>query len=701
MAILGKIRQRSLFLIIIIALALFSFVLADVIRNGGFLGSNQNVVGTIDGTKVNAQQFMQKVGNLEQQNKNITNTQAINNVWQQEVKTILLNKQVENLGLGLADEEVITEIKNNPYFSQNPQFLNEAGTFDEAKFKEWVRAIKNDPNPTRWNNWKDFENTVEETAIQQLYNNMIKGGTYTTKIEGQFKYITATEKATFDYVTVPYSTINNDEVKISDNEISAYLKKHPKKYKSESTRNISYVLFENKPSEADKKEMEKKINTIVYGTVEYNKDTETNDTIPSFADRKDVIEFVNQNSDIKFDSTYLIKTDLPLEYQEQLFNLDVNEVFGPYVHNESQCVSKMLDKKANGSVKVSHILLAHKDAERSTATRTKEEAKKLADELMAKIKKDASTFGSLAKEYSDDPGSKNNNGEYDNVTPKQMVPEFDTFIFNNPIGSLGVVETDFGFHVIKVLNQYPSVLLATIAQKIEPSEETIDNIYTKASQFEAEANEKPFNEVVEAKKLVSFPVTNLQPMGETVTGLGTNRAIVRWAFQDGTNVNTIKRFETEKGYVVAVVTAKNETGLLDIETARVSVEKILQNQKKAAIIKQKMTATTLEEVAKATGGSVKIASNITPNNPSIPTIGKEPEVVGRAFSLEANKTSQPIEGNTGVFIIRTKTITPAPKLPTYKSYATTENTQQKNASQGRAFQAIKENAEIEDNRKRY
>ena len=157
MAVLSKIRQRSFFLIVIIALALFSFVLADVIKGGGF-GSSSNDVGSVNGEGISAQDFMQKVSQTEKQGQNTSTTQAINSVWEQEVRSVLLNEEFKKLGVRVGNEQLINILKKDPNISQNPQFLNEAGQFDENKFKEFVKAKRNDPNQETWKQWKKYEN---------------------------------------------------------------------------------------------------------------------------------------------------------------------------------------------------------------------------------------------------------------------------------------------------------------------------------------------------------------------------------------------------------------------------------------------------------------------------------------------------------------------------------------------------------------
>ena len=682
MAVLSKIRQRSFFLIIIIALALFSFVLADVIQSGTF-SSSANNVGTVNGTDIDAQEFMQNVAMIEKQGQGTTSTQALNSAWEQEVRRIILSEEFDKLGLKIGSEQLINIIKQNPNLAQNPQFLNAAGQFDENKFKESLKGIKNAPDQTQWLQWKEFEKNIERFAVEQMYNTMIKSGVYTTKAEGKFQYKLENDKADFEYVSVAFSTINDDQVKVTDAEIIDFMKKSPKKYKSDNTTSIDFVLVENKPSKEDEQAM---LSTI--GEVKVKFDSVAN-----------VGEFVNANSDIKFDSTYVTKNQLPVEHQEALFNLPIGGVYGPYVYNGHQCISRMIAKKSNASAKASHILLAYKGAPQSSATRTKEEAQALANDLLAQAKANPGNFAMLAMANSDDPGSKNNGGEYDNITPGQMVPQFNDFVFNSAIGTIGVVETDYGFHVIKVTDKYNSVLMGTVAQKIEPSETTIDAIYTKASQLEADANEnKDFAAVAKKAGFEVIPATNLKGFDEYVQGIGSQREIVRWSFNKDTEIGDVKRFDVPQGFVIAKLKDRNETGLLPLDVARQSVEPLIKNQKKAEMIKKKMSGSSLEAVAKASGASVQVATGVSLKTPVLPNIGNEPKVVGKAFGLAAGKTSEVIEGNSGMFMVRAKAVTKAPEVPSYETYITQDRSQNRSYAISMSFIALKDKAEIKDNR---
>ncbi|WP_330442574.1 peptidylprolyl isomerase [Flavobacterium sp. C4GT6] len=697
MAVLSKIRERSLILILVIGFCLFAFVIGDVIKSGGF-GVTRNI-GSVNGTDIPVQEFLEKVNELESRQPGISPTQASNAIWSQEVDRILFGERFEQAGLRVGKDHVINMYAQNPQIAQNPQFLNAAGQFDKAKFNEFLVNMKT-TNPEMWNSMERNTPAVEASAMRQIYTAMVKSGYVATNNDAKARYEAENNKVTFDYVYVPFSTINDDEITVSDDEVIAYMKKNEKKYKSQPTRSIEYVKIEDKASAEDELEIRERINSLLNSRVEYRDGK--NDTLPGFKDMKleEVPDFVNANSDIKYDSTYVVKNSLPKDHADDIFDLAKGEVFGPYVEGGYYKVTRMLDKNDGGNVKASHILIAYKGAMRAAPTveLTKEEAKAKADDLLKQINADASKFGVLAAQNSDDPGSKNNGGTYDNITPGQMVPAFDEFIFNSPVGKTAVVETDFGYHVIKVDAKYEAVRIATIALEIRPSDKTGDQTYAKASQFELDATEKPFEEVAKAANVNVVNVAKLLPSDESIQGLGAQRGIVLWAFSKDSEAGAVKRFDVSDGYVIARLKDVNESGLMPVEEARLVIAPIIRNEKKAEQIKAKMTGDTLEAVSQASGSKVSTAENVTMGSAMVPTVGVEPKIVGSAFALEAGKTSGLIVGKSGVFKIATKTVEKAAELPNYNSYLARVEKQEKTAAASRISPALKENADIEDNR---
>ena len=300
-----------------------------------------------------------------------------------------------------------------------------------------------------------------------------------------------------------------------------------------------------------------------------------------------------------------------------------------------------------------------------------------------------------------DDSSSQQGGDLGYFGPGQMVKPFNDFVFGNPVGKIGLVETDFGFHIINVTDKQDAVRLATIAQKIEPSEATSDKIYNKAVKFEMDANEGNFEKVAKAAAITVNPAVKVKVMDESFGSIGNQRQIVRWAFEKETNVGDVKRFEVANvGNVIAKVKAVYEAGLTPVADARPSVEPILKNKKKAEKIKAKMTGTTLDAIAKANATTVQPAVDVTMENPSLPNVGQEQKVVGTAFGLKGDKVSAPIEGNSGVYVVKTKTVFTAPALKNYADYVAKLKSQNASAS-GRIIPALKVDAKIEDNRAQF
>lgn len=695
MAVLSKIRKRSGLLLLAIGFALLAFVVQDLFSSG--MKSFSKEVGSVNGKDISFEDFRIKVANTEKNGQNgqsMTAMQASNQVWNQEVSIALLTAEFEKLGLRVGEKHIVEVFKADPNIGQNQMFLNAAGKFDLMKFKEYFKS-----NPEGIQMLKDREKDAELNAKYQIYNSLVKGAMYTTEAEGKMKYEAEMNKVNFDFVAVPFSTIKDSDVKISDDEIIAYMKTKEKKFKSEESRELDYVLIEEKPSAQDEAEIKKNVDALLLPSVRYNKETGKNDTIPGFQSASNVAEFVNMNSDIPFDSTYVSKQDLPAENAEQLFNLATGAIYGPYMYNNYYCISKSLGRKAGAKSKASHILISWEGTQvpNKKEKRTKEQAKAKAEGLLAQAQANPSMFMILAMSNSDD-SSAQQGGDLGYFSPGQMVKPFNDFVFNNPIGKIGLVETEFGYHVINVTDKQDAIKLATIAQKIEPSEVTNDKIYTQATKFEMDAASKDFAALAKEMKLTVNPSVRVKAIDENFGSMSNQRQIVKWAFESGTKIGNVKRFEiVNVGHVVAKLKKVNEKGLMAVEEARPQVEPILKNKKKAEKIIAKMKGTSLAAIAAANKVTVANAADLTLENPNVPGAGFEPKVVGMAFSLKSGKVSQPIEGNSGVYVISTKVVTKARALPKYTDYVTKLKPQVV-GNAGRFMQALKDDADIQDNR---
>jgi peptidyl-prolyl cis-trans isomerase D len=693
MAVLSKIRNRSGLLIAIIAFALFAFVIGDLFQSGSF-GQPSRYVGSVNGEDVAFEEFRIKVANAEKSGQGVTSVQAANQVWNQEISIALLTKEFEKLGLRVGEKHIVEVFKADPNIGQNPMFLNAVGKFDIIKFKDYFKA-----NPEGIQFLKEREKDAELNAKYQIYNSLVKGGLYTTNAEGKLKYEADTDKVTFDFVNVPYSSVKDSDIKITDEEINAYVKTKEKRFKSEETREIEYVLIDEKPSTSDEAEIKGKVDALLLPSVRYNKETGKNDTIQGFRTATNIAEFVNANSDIPFDSTYIAKQDLPAEHADKLFALATGEIYGPYMFNNYYCISKGLGRKAGAKSKASHILISWEGTQvpNKKEKRTKEQAQAKATELLAQAQANPGNFFMLAMTNSDD-SSAQQGGDLGYFAPGQMVKPFNDFVFNNPIGKIGLVETEFGYHIINVTDKQDAIKMATIAQKIAPSEQTNNKTYEQATKFEMEAATKDFTALAKQMKLTVAPSAKLKPMDESFGTIQNQRQIVKWAFADDTNTNDVKRFEIPNvGHVIAKLKKVTPKGLMSAEEARPMVENILKNKKKAEKIKAKLNGTFLASLASANKVTVMNALDLTLGNPALPGAGFEPKVVGTAFASKAGQISKPIEGNSGVYVVVTKTVTKAPAIKDFKEQVTQLSAQAK-GNAGRIMSALRTEADIEDNR---
>lgn len=696
MAVLQKIRKRSGLLLLIIGFALLAFVVQDLFSNG--LKTQSNDVGTIDGKDVSFEDFRLKVANVEkggsQNGQTITSVQAANQVWDQEVAITLLTEQFEKAGIRVGENHIVDVFAKDQNIGQNPMFQNQLGKFDLAKFKDYFKT-----NPEQAEAFKAREKDAEINSKFQIYSSLIRAGMISTKADGKFKYELEANKVDFDYVSVLYSTVKDSDVKVTDQDITDYMKKNEKRFKSEETREIEYVVIDDKPSAKDEEEIKSKINGLLLGSVVYNSQTGKNDTLPSFKNATNVSEFIGTNSDKPYDSTYVTKQDLPAEHADKLFDLPAGEIYGPYINGKYYCLSKSMGRKSGAKAKASHILISWEGTQvpNKKEKRTKEEAKVKADNLLAQALASPGNFMMLALTNSDD-SSAQQGGDLGYFQPNQMVKPFNDFVFNNPVGKIGLVETEFGYHIINVTDKQDAIRLATVAQKIDPSEATINDVYTKATKFEMDAAGKDFAAVAKAANLTVNPVVKAKPMDEAFGAAGNQRSIVKWAYSDDTKIGDVKRFEVVNvGNIIARLKKTNEKGLMSVEDAKPLVESIIKNKKKAEKIMAKMSGSSLETIAKSNATTVQNAVGVTVENAVLANVGIEPKVVGTAFGSPANKVSAPIEGNAGVYVIKTKTVTKAAKLPNYDPYVAKLKSAAAQSS-GRVLPALKVDAKIEDSR---
>ena len=702
MAILENIRKRTTVLILIIGLALFAFVISDVLTRGGFGDPKVGTtIGEVNGEPIPIEEFRERMEAVSNQfGSQATSTQIVNTVWNQVVRTSILDQQFEDLGLEIESDQIMELIRNNPSFTQNPQFQDADGFFDETAFLNFIADLRANA-PQQYNLWLQNEQALMQSAKEQRYFDLIRAGVGASLQEGELEYRLANDRVDIRYVRVPYSSIPDSTVNVTKEEIAAYIKENRDEFKQEAARDIRYVFFEEKASEADEMAIREDMETLVGDQMEYMEEIDSTVVIPGFRSTTDMDAFLDRYSDTKYDTVYRAKNELPSQYADSLMGLQVGEVFGPYRDNGYFKISRMMGRKEGGSVKASHILIAYQGAERANpnVTRTQEAARQRAEELLAEARQEDAVLAQLARENSDGPSGPRG-GDLGYFQEGVMTPKFNDFAFQNPVGTIGLVETEFGYHIVKVDDKQDVVRLATFSRAIEPSEETVNALFTEATTFEMAVSEdkSAYAARADEKGYQIRPFNQLKAMDENLPGLGSQRRIVQWAFNPDTEVADVRRFDLNTGYAIVQLTASHKEGLKSVEDASVQALPRLRKEKKAARILSANRGKSLQEIASSNGTTISSASALNAKSPTIAGAGREPLVVGTAVIMDVGATSGLIEGETGVFKLEVTNKEEAPAMDNYAPYANNLKSSLGGRVSTEVFNALKEKAEIEDNR---
>jgi len=712
MAILNQIRQRSLFLILVIAMALFSFVLADVIRNAsGSSLPDQNVIATINGIEMEREDFMKKVENLERQNRGSgTNVQSMNTVWDIELRKSVLASEFDKLGITVERDLMRDLLKNN--LLSFDEFKDSQGEFDQRKLNEFISNLKEISPETmdlqgaqvNYESWNNYESNIASSGLEKIYFDLIRSAINSTVFEGKTQYNYENDNVDLKYIKIPFSTIPDSLVKVTKSDVKKYMKKNENDYQVKASRNLIYVKFQENPSKYDEKQIENQLTELLNDREEFDFESKTNKKILGFKNTRDNEEFLNLNSAIKLYDSYVFENSFSKEMAPIIYSLNKGEVYGPYKEREFIKITKLVDtKRIPDSVKVRHILIPYSGSLRSdpNETTTEEQAKKTADSIYRIVLRRPSKFKSLLS-LSSDVASNENDGEIEFSYIDGFAPEFRDFSFENRVGKISVVETDFGFHIIEILSQSKrknAVKVANLGLKVEASERTIDSIFNITSKFEIATEKSNFRDVASEFNYKVNPVNNIRELNENIPGVGSQRAIVRWAYNPDTNLDDIRRFNLQNGgYLVAMLTSINPEGLMSIDKASITAIPKIRNEKKAKMIMDKIKGRSLDDISSSQNQTIQTALAVNMKNPVLSGTGNEPNVVGYAFGIDEGVTSKGIIGNNGVFYVKVDRIKYANVMSNYQNYTNFLNSITLGSYNSKVYEALLESAEIEDNR---
>ena len=690
MSIIQNIRERGAWIIFgIIAIALIAFLLQDGI--GRKNGSNDiTTLGKVNGEVINKIEFEEKLDIQVQQyaSQGVKREQMIGYLWEQEISRLLFKSEAEKLGISVGSKELSDVLFGNESPFRQEFTDKNTGEFKVNDAKNAIAQIKKSKNKEQINQIEKFyiEPSIEN-RIRNKYQALVVRGVQVPKWLVEKQYAEQNSIASIKYVGVSYNTISDSTIKVSNDDIAAYLKENQAAYQIEETsRNIGYVGFSAAPTAADSLNARNEINAL--------KD--------AFKSTTDEAAYLNKvGTDIPYYNSYISKKTLQIPQKDSVLNMGVGNIYGPYVDGKNYTIAKLLGvKQWSDSTSVRHILIATNNPQNGQQVRDDSAAKKTIDSISAAIKGGAS-FEALCAQYSDDGGSKAKGGNLGMFAQAQMVPAFNDFAFDNPVGTKGVIKTEFGYHYVEILKQTakgPAYKLAYLSKTINPSNETINAAATAAAQFVSNSKDvKSFNENAVKQNKQVLPAAGIKANDFEIQGIGETRQMVRWIFEK--DVNAVSEpFEIGDSYIVAVVTSEEKKGLASVEAARPRVEGIIRDQKKAEKIKTTLKGNSIEAIATSVNGLVQNADSLSFANSIVPGLGNEPKIIGASFNKSLlNKISSPIAGNSGVFVISVNNqgaMQAQVDLAFYKE----ELLNRTRSSIFRSNAALKKVAKIEDNR---
>jgi len=691
MAVIGKIRERSGLLLVIVGGAMAAFILTDLFSGRGS-GRQDAVLGEVGGEEIGVMDFEKRVSDEiesyrndfgQQVNAQMTE-QVRNSVWNEMVKEKVMLGQVLDAGFALTKAEY-DDIRfgNNilPDFRSQPNFQGPDGQPNKEALQQYFSNVQ--LNAPVYHEIQ--KRRITENRLYAKYTTLVKKSVFVNTAQARDDHEGKNLKASFSFVAKRYDSEADSLYTVSDKDLRRFYDEHKSelKYKQKPSRKFSYVLFPVQASEADRQQTLSELASLRADLL-----STTNDSL-----------FVIANSD---DRTYnkapYTEGTADKLNDSLIVNAAVGDVVGPFSEGETWKLVKVKELADVPEARVRHILLSTQEG------KSEDVQKQLADSLLAVVKKDRSKFEDLVTKFSNDPGSVSTGGVYEWFDKQRMVPEFTAASFDHKVGAITIAKTSYGFHIVEVLGQRTRQerRVVSLQRAMKPSPATFKEVYKKANDFSLRnKTEEAMKAAAEEAGLQLTAVEELRPDQRFVSGLQEPNSTISWVNRAELD-QVSEPLEAGDNYVVALLTGIREEGVPALEDVRELFTKEAAKAMKAeAYIAKMQGKTDLNGLATELGGSVQSATDMLYNSFSIPGGYSEFEVVGRLFALENGQTSVPLKGENAVYVVSMTNKTPAGEATDLSA----EKSSLLQRTQGRVdngvFNALREAVGVKDNRSLY
>lgn len=703
MGIMSFLRERmGTILVVIIGLALFAFIAGEVITYGrSFMGGDRNTLGEVAGEKIAYDDYMKTVKqgteNFMQQSGQTSLTPQITdyvqeNAWNQSISTVILNKEMEKVAVAVGADEIQSMISGPNPDPQIVQYFGDpkTGKLDMTRLNGFLRELQNaKPTDERLIQWTAFMEPKIEQRRREKYFALVHNGLYVNSLEAKDSYEAKGKLAKFTYVQLPYSSIPDNKVTLSDDDYQTYYNDHKAQFKNtQELRNFEYVSFNASASKEDsgliKDQMLKLIPALR---------SSTNDSL-----------FVQINSETKAPLVYQRKGQLEPQLDSVMFTAAPGFIYGPYVSNGSYKVAKLVDSRVGpDSVHARHILI-------NPATAGGVDKAMAKADSIKKLIEGGRPFAEFAKNFSEDKQSGDKGGDLGTFGRGAMVPVFEEVAFNGKPGDLKIVTSQFGVHLINVISQTGSSKVAKVAIVDKPlvaSNKTQSAAYAKAQAFLGNVNKDNFTQQAKKAGLPVKQAADVNGTASALPGLDNARELVKWAFTKAEKGDLVDQvYALGDQYVIAHLTKIKPEGTLALDDVKDQIKAEVLNQVKAKQLRSKLEgalngASSIQQVAQKAGAPAVPVENIVFANPVIPGLSIEYKVIGTVFGMQPKKISKAIEGANGVYVVSLDSFINPPALTnTVREKQQISQTLLQQAD-SRLFDALKDKANVKDYRAKF
>ena len=704
MALINTIREKSGWAVGTVAIGMLLFIVGGDLVGGKnkLFGGNENVVGEVAGQKVALADYNNALEQAKQQftaqQQRPPDDQALSylrdQAWNQTIYRLAFQPEWDKLGLAVSDDELVDMVQGdniNPGIKQ--AFTDpKTGQFDKTRLIEYLKNLDKLP-PESQAAWHNFEANLPADRLANKYSNLLKNSVYVTTAEAKRFNDDQNTKATVKYLFVPYASISDSAVKVTNEQLQAYLDKHKGQYKVEDGRSVEYISVPVVASKEDSAAVRSTIATLA----------------TQFASAPADSLFVKMNSEQPYNKAFRSPADLPEQLRKQL-PLVVGKVYGPYAENGTYSLYKVTGEKegTQPAARASHILIKPE----ANTPQAKATAKAKAQDLINKIKGGAD-FAALARQFGTD-GTKDQGGDLGWFTKGRMVPGFEKAVLGAPVGLLPApVETSFGYHVIKVTapTTKQTYQVAEVKKAITPTDATREAAYARAQQLKGQATDlASFRQLTtKDKTLQKQEAPNLDRNARSVNNLQNARELVRWAYGAGpsgeTKIGDVSEvYEIGDQYVIAALTGTQAKGEATVAGLKPQLSTLVRNDLKAQQIMAKLGKTgAIEQLATAYGPTAQVgtAEGVALGQGTLPNVGFEPLAVGAAFGLKPGQHSAPLQGEQGVLVVEPVSVAPAAAAADLKAVRQQLAQQRGSRQDGLIYEAIKAHANVKDNRSKF